>query len=350
MSAAPKVGVLRAGARDSIADVAGVTVGHVTLSKGDVQTGVTVVRPHPGDLFQRPVPAAAVVINGFGKTLGLVQLNELGILESPIALTNTFAVGTLYTAMVKHAVLRNPAIGRTAPTLNSVVAECNDGWLNDLQAFAIGEHHYGLALDDAREDFAQGAHGAGRGMSCFGLKGGIGSASRVAPAGGRRATIGALVLANFGRLPQLIVRGVPIGRTLARGADSSAPADRGSIIVVLATDAPLDHRQLRRLAMRAAAGIARTGSSFGHGSGDIAIAFAAAEGRTRERRHSASAGGLPDDVLDPLFDAAAEATEQSILHALFAAETLTGYAGHVRHAITERLPDWPTRLANGSAH
>jgi D-aminopeptidase len=342
---APRIGVIPAGARDSIADVDGVAVGHVTLADGPVQTGVTVLRPHPGDPYRYPVAAAAVVINGFGKTTGLVQLNELGVLESPITLTNTFSVGAMLTAMVRHAVARDPAMGRTAPTVNAIVAECNDGWLNDLQVFAVREHHFEQAFDDARADFVQGAVGAGRGMSCFGLKGGIGSASRIVRRGAEAATAGALVLANFGRLTQLTLRGIPIGRVLAGDNETPAP-ERGSIIVALATDAPLDHRQLRRLATRAAAGIARTGSNFGHGSGDIVVAFATTPLQSRERRRSApSSPAWPDDALDPLFDAAAEATEQSIVNALFAAETVQGYAAHVRQAITERLPDWRTRFA-----
>jgi D-aminopeptidase len=343
---APRIGFLRAGPRDSIADVAGVTVGHVTLDDGGVQTGVTVVRPHAGDAYRAPVPVAAVVINGFGKTAGLVQLNELGLLESPIALTNTFAVGTIYTAMVRHAVDANPAIGRTAPTLNPVVAECNDGWLNDLQRFAVQEAHYAQAFDAAAADFAQGSVGAGRGMSCFGVKGGIGSASRTVQSSGQQVTLGALVLANFGRPAALTVRGVHLGRRLTRSA-SEEERDRGSIIIVLATDARLDHRQLRRVAMRAAAGLARTGSSFGHGSGDIAIAFSSSgdfASAVSARRPVAS--NLLDDALDPLFDAAAEATEQSIINALFSAQTVTGYAGHVRHALTERIPDWRTLFAD----
>lgn len=343
MIEAPKIGFLRAGPRDSITDVAGVTVGHATLAENGVQTGVTVVRPHRGDAYRAPVPAAAVVINGFGKTAGLIQLNELGLLESPIALTNTFAVGTIYTAMVRHAVATNPAIGRTAPTLNPVVGECNDGWLNDLQHFAVQEAHYAQAFDAAAADFAQGAVGAGRGMSCFGVKGGIGSASRTAQAGGRPVTLGALVLANFGRPAALTVRGVHLGRLLTKAPHDGSGPDRGSIIVVLATDARLDHRQLRRVAMRAAAGIARTGSSFGHGSGDIAMAFASSgDPALTPNVRTPAASNIPDDALDPLFDAAAEATEQSIVNALFAAQTVTGHAGHVRHALTERIPHWRT--------
>jgi D-aminopeptidase len=339
---APRIGTLASGARDSIADVRGVSVGHATLADGAVQTGVTVVRPHPADVYRQPLPAAAVVVNGFGKTAGLVQLNELGTLESPITLTNTFAVGEMYTAMVRHSVERNPAIGRTAPTPNPVVAECNDGWLNDLQAFAVGARHYAIAYDDAKEAFAQGAVGAGRGMSCFGLKGGIGSASRIAERRNGSQTIGALVLANFGRASQLTLRGVRIGRMLAGDGAPEAVPDRGSIIVVLATDAPLDHRQLRRLAARSAAGIARTGSNFGHGSGDIAIAFASA--RAPEGTPGSMTDVVADAALDPLFDAAAEATEQAIVNALFAAATVTGYAGHTRHALRERLPEWATHV------
>lgn len=347
MIEAPKIGVGRSGVRDSIADVAGVTVGHVTLADGGVQTGVTVVRPHAGDAYRAPVPAAAVVINGFGKTAGLVQLNELGSLESPIALTNTFAVGSIYTAMVRHAVADNPTIGRGAPTLNPVVGECNDGWLNDLHRFAVQEAHYALAFDAAAADFAQGAVGAGRGMSCFGVKGGIGSASRTVLAAGQPVTLGALVLANFGRPAALTVRGVHLGRLLTRSTPDGGGPDRGSIIVVLATDAQLDHRQLRRVAMRAAAGIARTGSSFGHGSGDIAIAFAAPGGsKPTDDARIPAPSNVPDDALDALFDAAAEATEQSIVHALFAAQTVTGHTGHVRQALAERIPHWPALFAD----
>ena len=342
---APRIGVLEPGARDSIADVAGVTVGHLTLADGAVQTGVTVVRPHAGDPFRELLPAAAVIVNGYGKTAGLVQLNELGTLESPIALTNTFAVGTIATAMIRHAVSGNPGIGRTSPTLNALVTECNDGWLNDLQAFAVGDAHYAHAFDAASADFAQGAVGAGRGMSCFELKGGIGSASRLAVCMRVPHILGALVLANFGRLRQLTLRGLPIGRSLAAANAADERRDQGSIIVILATDAPLDHRQLRRLGMRAAAGIARTGSNFGHGSGDIALAFSTAEPIVRAARTAARRTTLDDDALDPLFDAAAEATEQSIVNALFAAETVKGYAGHQRRSIVDAMPDWRTRIA-----
>ncbi|MFS2167121.1 P1 family peptidase, partial [Variovorax sp. Varisp62] len=202
----PYIGNLLQGARNAITDVEGVTVGHQTLDDGGVQTGVTVVRPHAGDPFRDKVPAAAVVLNGFGKSVGLVQLAELGVLETPIALTNTFSVGTVATAQIRHCVAANPESGRSLPTVNPLVFECNDGFLNDIQRLAVTEADYLRALDGAGADFAQGSVGAGRGMSSFQFKGGIGSASRrVSALDGDVHTVGALVLANYGRQPQLVL-------------------------------------------------------------------------------------------------------------------------------------------------
>ena len=337
MSSPPRIGRLPSGPRDLISDVAGVTVGHCTLAAGAVQTGVTVVRPHAGDPYRDRVPAAAVVVNGFGKSVGLMQLHELGVLETPVALTNTFAVGAVAQAQIRTCVADNPDCGRRLPTVNPLVFECNDGALNDLQAMAIGEAHYRAALADARADFAQGAVGAGRGMSCFGAKGGIGSASRRAD----RHLLGALVLANFGRPGQLVWAGRPLGRELvaALAAAAEPRPEQGSIIMLLATDAPLDARQLRRLALRAAAGLARTGSVFGHGSGDIALAFSTACTWPQDPARPMPAQALLHDArLDALFQAAADATEQAIVHALWQAETVTGRDGLVRHALTALLP------------
>src|SRR5690606_26414324 len=176
----PRVGMLPAGPLDAISDVRGVTVGHCTLADAALQTGVTVVRPHAGDVYRAKVPAAAAVLNGFGKSVGLVQMRELGELETPRALTNTFAVGTVANAQIRAAIAANPDIGRDWPTVNPLVFECNDGYLNDIQALAVEEAHYGQALQAANERFVQGSVGAGRGMSSFSLKGGIGSASRIA--------------------------------------------------------------------------------------------------------------------------------------------------------------------------
>src|SRR3954452_11757542 len=194
----PHIGALASGPRDAISDVPGVIVGHHTLSEGDVQTGVTVVRPHAGDPYRDKVPAAAVVFNGFGKSVGLVQVRELGVLETPIALTDTYSVPAVAQAQIRQCIAANPESGRALPTVNPLVFECNDGFLNDIQRLAVTEADYLQALAAADADFAQGSVGAGRGMSSFQLKGGIGSASRrVAMADGTTYTVGALVLANY---------------------------------------------------------------------------------------------------------------------------------------------------------
>jgi D-aminopeptidase len=341
MSAGPRIGVLTPGPRDTIADVAGVTVGHCTLASGDVQTGVTVVLPHTGDPFLLKVPAAAVVINGFGKSVGLLQVNELGVLETPIALTNTFSVGTVATAQIRAAIAAHPAIARTTTSVNPLVFECSDAFLADMQALSITDAHYGEALAAATSEFARGSVGAGRGMSCFGLKGGIGTASRITTVEQHAFALGVLALANFGKLESLTLAGRRIGPVLAqRLADAAPQRDRGSIIVIIATDAPLDHRQLRRIATRAGAGIARTGSYYGHGSGDIALAFSTAEFVPHDDDAVQRRATLAEPLLDTLFDATAEATEQAIVDALFSAETVTGFHGHTRRALLDVAPDW----------
>jgi D-aminopeptidase len=329
----PRIGTLASGARDAITDVAGVTVGHCTLAEGDVQTGVTVVRPHAGDPYRDKVPAAAVVINGFGKSIGLVQVEELGVLETPIALTNTYSVPAVAQAQIRQCIASNREAGRSLPTVNPLVFECNDGFLNDIQRMVVGQEHYAAAFDACAGEFQEGAVGAGRGMSCFGLKGGVGSASRVAGA----HVVGALVLANFGKLAQLVVDGDPVGRRLAAQLAQAEPAaEKGSIIMLLATDAPLDARQLRRLAVRAGAGLARTGSVFGHGSGDIALAFSTAYTVPHDAaRPMPAAAMLHETHLDELFQAAADATGQAILHALWHAEPVTGRDGHHREALLD---------------
>ena len=254
-----RVGKLPCGPLDKISDVPGVTVGHCTLSDGEVQTGVTALLPHPGDIFHDKVMAASHVINGFGKTTGLVQIEELGTLETPILFTNTLSVGTVETALVKYMLDRNPDICETTGSVNPVVCECNDSGLNDIRGLHVTEENVWAALADCRADFAEGAVGAGRGMRCHGLKGGIGSASRVVELDGKPYTIGALVLSNHAVFDDLVVAGTPIQTLL----DASIPPheDKGSIITVLATDIPLSERQLRRLCHRALVGLSRTGST-----------------------------------------------------------------------------------------
>jgi D-aminopeptidase len=344
----PHVGSLKAGPRDAITDVAGVTVGHHTLDEGPVQTGVTVVRPHAGDPYRDRVPAAAVILNGFGKSVGLVQLDELGVLETPIALTNTHSVAAVMQAQIRDCIDANPESGRSLQTVNPLVFECNDGFLNDIQRMAVSEQHYRRALAAAGADVAQGSVGAGRGMSSFGLKGGIGTASRQVPLAGSRCTVGALVLANFGKLAQLRVAGEAVGERLAarRAAagenGSDAGPEKGSIILLLATDAPLDARQLRRLALRAGVGLARTGSVFGHGSGDIALAFSTAYTVPLSADRPMPAPALlHETLLDEMFQAAADSCEQAIYHALWHARPVTGHAGHRRAALPELLEALP---------
>lgn len=333
----PVIGTLPAGARNSITDAAGVTVGHCTLDEGDLQTGVTVVHPHAGNPYLQKVPAACAVINGFGKSVGLVQVEELGLLETPVALTNTFAVGAVAQAQIREAIGANPEIGRSLPTVNPLVFECNDGYLNDIQAMAVNGHHYEAASTAASVDVLAGSVGVGRGMSAFGVKGGIGTASRLA--GGY--CVGALVLANFGTPESLVVAGRRVGGELAARLAAPVPEpEKGSIIMILATDAPLDARQLRRLALRAGAGLARTGSVYGHGSGDIALAFSTAYTVPHHAAEPMPAVPLlHESRLDPLFRAAADSIEQAILHALWHAVTVRGRSGHRRQALLDVMPE-----------
>ncbi len=326
----PRIGVLPSGPRDLISDVAGVTVGHATLAEGDIQTGVTVIRPHPGNVYRQKVPACTHVINGHTKSSGSIQIAELGVIETTIALTNTLSVGEVMMAQVRETIRNNPEVCRTTSSVNPVVGECSDARLNDIQRLAVRAEHYEAALADARADFALGSVGAGRGMVNFGLKGGIGSASRVVEIAGEAYTAGILALTNYGQPYQLTVAGEPVGRALTAPVDP-AP-ESGSCIFVLATDAPLEYRQLKRIARRVTAGLARTGSIFGHGSGDEVIAFTTAYTidwpQAGGRRPPVSF--LYDESLDPtFFEAVADATEQSVLKALWAAETVTGYEGRV---------------------
>ena len=314
------------GPTNRISDVSGVRVGHCTLNEGEKQTGVTAIVPPGDNLFLTPLPCGVEVLNGFAKPVGLVQIEELGVLQTPILLSNTLAVGTLFTTLVRDAISRNPELGRTLPTVNPLVLECNDGWLNDIQALAITEAMAQEALQTASADFARGSVGAGRGMSCFSLKGGIGTASRVIPS--LNATLGVLVLANFGALEALTLDGVRAGEVIAPLLAGETPQlDAGSVIIIMATDAPLDARQLKRIAKRAGAGLGRLGSYWGHGSGDIAVAFS-----TQPLLQPPQ-----DDTLEPLLAAAADATEQAVLDALLSAEAVTGFRGHHRPSLTQIL-------------
>ena len=325
-------GIMEKGARNLITDVPGVTVGHVTLADGDVQTGVTAILPHPGDLYHCKCPAAAHVINGYGKSMGLIQVQELGCIETPLILTNTLSAGTAYTACVRYMLARNPGIGREEGSVNPVILECNDSYLSDIRGLHVTEEHVLAALDAAGEEFALGAVGAGRGMSCYQLKGGIGSASRVMRWDERSYTMGALVMTNFGTMIDLTISGDPVGRRLA-----GKPEDvKGSCIMVLATDAPLSSRQLLRITHRAQSGLARTGAVTEEGSGEVVLAFSTANLLdTSVERWQAEI--LSDSCLNTAFRAVTEGVEESIVRSMLCAETVAGRDGHSRRSLAEAL-------------
>lgn len=340
-------GTLRPGVNNAITDVADVRVGHATLITGDgplspgagpVRTGVTIVLPHGGDLFSERVHAAVYTINGYGKVFGFEQVRELGLIESPIALTNTLNVGLVADALVRHAIGRHPGIGVTTTSVNVVVGETNDGYLNDLQGRHVRAEHVFAAIEAASGGVvAEGAVGAGTGTSCFGWKGGIGTASRVLPPQAGGFTVGALVQTNFGRPEQLIVMGVPIGQHLQPpGSGDGEPVEDGSVMIVIATDGPLESRQLRRLCARAGVGLARTGSVFDHGSGDFVVGFSTACPIPREphaivvERHA-----VVDEAVATrwLFPAVVESVEEAVLNSLWRARTVVGRDGNRRQAL-----------------
>ena len=322
-------GVLRPGPRNAITDVAGVKVGHRTVIRGrDVRTGVTAILPHGGNIFQEKVRAAIFVFNAFGKLVGSTQVEELGVIETPILLTNTLAVWAAADAL-RHYTLEQPG-NEGVRSLNPVVGETNDGRLNDIRGEHLKREHFLAAISDARGGpVEEGAVGAGTGTIAFGYKGGIGTSSRRVSQERGGYTVGALVQSNFGGV--LMIDGVPVAEELGRhrfagGLPAFHPAANadGSLMMVIATDAPADARQLKRLARRAALGMARTGSSGGHGSGDFVIAFSTVRDRGR---------WMPDEQLSVLFQAAIEATEEAIYNSMLRATSTTGRNGYSVEAL-----------------
>jgi D-aminopeptidase len=326
------IGILPTGPGNAITDVAGVRVGQVTRAEGGVNTGVTAILPHGGDLFRERVPAAIVVGNGFGKLLGISQVRELGELETPILLTCTLCVWRAADALVEW-LLRQPGM-ENVRSINPVVGETNDGGLNDIRARPITAEDVWRALESASGgDVAEGAVGAGRGTSAFGWKGGIGTASRALPASLGGYTVGVLVQSNFGGV--LAINGAPVGRELGRysfqrdvsgggGANDALDSPDGSIMMVVATDAPLDARNLERLATRALVGLARTGATMSNGSGDYVIAFSTAESARRTGADPVHRiESLANDATSGLFQGVAEATEEAIVNSLFRATAVS---------------------------
>ncbi|HOX58972.1 MAG TPA: P1 family peptidase [Candidatus Paceibacterota bacterium] len=348
------VGLLPPGPLNAITDVAGVRVGHATLREGDsIRTGVTAILPHAGNLFEDRVPAAIHVGNGFGKLLGVTQVRELGELETPILLTSTLSVWRAADALVAWQ-LAQPGM-EDVRSINPLVGETNDGFLNDIRARPIRREHVVRALESAADGAVEeGAVGAGTGTVAFGWKGGIGTSSRKLPAKQGGYTVGVIVQSNFGG--DLTINGVHVGRELEQQNSKAAPREAqahvappagdssgrqdgdGSIMIVVATDAPLGARSLERLASRAIVGLARTGSTMANGSGDYVIAFSTApECRRRRGDTIHRVAELANDSMSPLFQAVADATEEAIYNSLFRATTTKGYKGTVRALPLDRV-------------
>ena len=347
-------GVFQPGPLNAITDVAGVRVGHATIVEGDhVRTGVTVVVPHGGNLFQDKVPGAVFVGNAFGKLAGSTQVDELGTIETPIALTNTLSVGAAMEGLVRWTI--DQPGNQNVRSVNALVGETNDGGLNDIRGQHVRPQHVLEALNNAGSGAVQeGSVGAGTGTQAFGWKGGIGTSSRKLDARFGGYTVGVLVQSNYGGV--LTIDGAPVGKALGRyayqpksGAQAGDPDARtfvggeddgdGSCMIVVATDAPIDARDLKRVAARAVFGLARTGSSYSNGSGDFAIAFSTAAD-LRARFGSAAAQArtlLPTDGVSPLFQAALEATEEAVYNSLLKATTVVSASGKAEAIPIDRL-------------
>jgi D-aminopeptidase len=337
------IGKFPTGPNNTITDVGGVLVGHATLDSGVhggddpvLRTGVTAVLPRSGDIFHESVVGGHFILNGAGEMSGLIQVAEWGVIETPILLTNTLSVGAVSAALVQYMVDSIPTIGREHDVIIPLVGECDDSFLNDIQAQHVGVDEVYAAMGAARGGpVAEGGVGAGTGMVTCDLAAGIGTSSRMVVAGGATWTLGVLVLSNFGRLEDLRVDGFPIGRVLAsRMGDLKRRRELyGSIVGVIATDAPLSSRQLDRVCKRAALGIGRVGSFAAHGSGEILIGFSTSNVINRDGTGPERLEFIGDRGIDPLYRAAVECTEEAILNALCAAQTVEGVNGHVAPAL-----------------
>ncbi len=333
-------GVLEPGHANAITDVVGVRVGHTTIVDADnVRTGVTAILPHGGNIFRDKVPAAVYVGNGFGKAAGFLQVQELGTIEAPIVLTNTLSVGRAIEATVAWTLRQEGQ--ESVRSVNAVVGETNDGYLNDIRGMHVTSEHVWSAIESARPGpVAEGSVGAGTGTRAFGWKGGIGTASRVLPDSLGGYAVGALVQTNFGGV--LTIDGVRVGEALGRysfresletGSSAGPNEDAGSCMMIVATDAPLSPRNLERVARRAVLGMARTGGFMSNGSGDFVIAFSTAYRLPHDAREPAPVELLTNDAMSPLFLAAVESIEEAIYNSLTMATSVSGRDGHEAEAI-----------------
>jgi D-aminopeptidase len=348
------IGDLLPGKNNHLLDVPGVRVGHTTIidgegklmpGKGPIRTGVTTILPHTQNIFKTKVRGGSFVMNGFGKSTGLPQLRELGVIESPIAITNTLNVGLVWDALVEWLIQINEEIGITTGSVSPIVTECFDGYLNDIQGRHVKQEHVFQALKEAenRTNLQQGIVGAGTGMRVFGLKSGIGSASREIIIDNEKFIVGVLSVPNFGKLERLMIKGVPLGKEIAKSPQFKNEMknhlkvkDKGSIITIVGTNAPLTHRQLNRIARRAVVGICRTGSYVGHSSGDFIITFSTANTVQHFPKETIINQQFIIDErkgLEPIFQATIEATEESIINALFTAQTMSGRDNNVLYSL-----------------
>lgn len=320
------IGNLPTGKNNSISDVPGVKVGHVTLDMNKAKTGVTAIMPHGGNIFKEKLVAASHIINGFGKTAGLIQIDELGTIETPIILTNTLSVGAAYEGLVQYMLDTNDDIGINTGSVNPIVCECNDGELNHIRDLHVKPNHVFEAIENASEQFQEGNVGAGTGMICYNLKGGIGSASRIIKLDDEEYTIGILVLSNFGSLEDFRLNGNHIGpviNNLIKGLNTRE--EQGSIITILATDIPLSSRQLKRIIKRIYPGISRTGSYTGNGSGEVSIGFSTGNIINHyEEKDLICLKLINENRINPIFKATVEATEEAILNSLICSSTTIG--------------------------
>ncbi|UTE79348.1 P1 family peptidase [Rossellomorea sp. KS-H15a] len=340
------IGKLETGPNNSITDVEGVTVGHVTLSEKDRQTGVTAILPHQGNLFKEKLISSTHVINGFGKTMGTIQINELGTLETPILLTNTLSIGTAADALIDYMLEQNPEIGRTTGTVNPVVCECNDMFLNDIRARFITKDHFRQALENTSSFVEEGTVGAGTGMLCYSLKGGIGTASRIMKMEHGTYTMGVLVLTNFGILSDLTINGRAIGEELKEKIlQSCEEQDKGSIIIIAGTDLPVSERQLNRIIKRTITGLSRTGSIITTGSGEVVIGFSTATKIPHDQTSQfMSVPMIHEEEIDLAFRAIGEATEEAVLNSLITATHVVGRDGNERPALKDLLEKYTIEL------
>lgn len=333
-------GRMKTGFFNKITDVPGVLVGHKTINEGAHHTGVTVVLPGSGNPFMQKYTASAYVHNGFGKTCGLIQIQELGTLETPIALTNTLNVGLVFDAVVDYMIHLCGQEHYDIRSINPVVGECNDSRINDIRERAVTQRDVLEAINRACTDFTEGDVGAGTGTVCYGLKGGIGSSSRMIPIEGHEYVIGVLVQSNFGAAEDLVINGIPYGARIVDKFRHSSKAtylekDQGSIMVIIATDLPVSSRQLFRIIRRAGVGIARTGSYTGHGSGEIMIGFSTANRGHPHHSPCRTVQVIEEEFLDPVFAACAESVCEAVLNSMAAAHPALGMHGEVYHSLSE---------------